>query len=279
MAVERHFLGWDAPVVRKVRDYLIPLPPQGPVDLRNTLVLAPTRQAGRRLREALAVYCAEHDTYLMSPGIRTPFQLLRPDGDAATANPMEMSALWADLLRTTDLTQYPGLFPSGAPVRDFRWALQTGAMLQSLRDELAEHGESIHSLLASRSADLEERDRWEDLERLEALFVSQLDTRFGLVDPCFEMLRSASKPRLPDSVDRIVLACNPDPTPAALRALDALSTSTTIAVLVHAPDSLAGEFDRWGPTDTRALAYRHCRDSRDRHHAGERAFSTERPRS
>ena len=246
MAVERHFLGWDAPVVRKVRDYLIPLPPQGPVDLRNTLVLAPTRQAGRRLREALAVYCAEHDTYLMSPGIRTPFQLLRPDGDAATANPMEMSALWADLLRTTDLTQYPGLFPSGAPVRDFRWALQTGAMLQSLRDELAEHGESIHSLLASRSADLEERDRWEDLERLEALFVSQLDTRFGLVDPCFEMLRSASKPRLPDSVDRIVLACNPDPTPAALRALDALSTSTTIAVLVHAPDSLAGEFDRWG---------------------------------
>ena len=239
-------MGWDAPVVRKVRDYLIPSAPQQPVDLRSTLVLVPTRHAGRRLREALTLYCAEHNTYLLAPALRTPFQLVRPGSDDATANPMDVSAVWAHLLRNTDMLQFPGLFPSGTPARDFHWALQTGAMLQSLRDELAEHGESIRSVLALHGEELEERDRWGDLERLESLFVSRLTARFGRLDPCDEMLRAVSAPHLPDSVDRIILACNPDPTPVALRALNALSASTDIVVLVHAPDSLVDDFDAWG---------------------------------
>jgi ATP-dependent helicase/nuclease subunit B len=246
MTITRHFLGWDAPVVRKVRDFLIPVPPEGPVDLRNTLVLVPTQQAGRRLREALTVYCAVHNTYLLAPLLRTPFQLLQPDGDDTTANSMEAAAVWAGLLRTIDATEYPGLFPSGTPARDFRWALQTGVMLQSLRDELAEHGQSVRSVVARHGAELEERDRWDDLERLEALYISQLTTRFGLLDPCSEMLRRAMAPHLPESVNRVILACNPDPTPVALCALEALPPSTDIIVLVHAPASRTDDFDTWG---------------------------------
>ncbi len=168
MTITRHFLGWDAPAVRKVRDYLIPSTPEGPVDLRSTLVLVPTRHAGRRLREALTVYCAEHNTYLLAPALRTPFQLVRPASDDGMAYPVDVIAAWTHLLRSTDMRNFPGLFPSGAPAGDFHWALQTGSMLQTLRDELSEHGQSIRSVLADYSAELEEIDRWKDLERLEA---------------------------------------------------------------------------------------------------------------
>ncbi len=246
MTVTRYFLGWDAPTVRKVRDYLIPSAPEGPVDLRSTLVLVPTRQAGRRLREALTLRCAEHNTYLLAPTLRTPLQLLRSESADVTAIPMDVSAVWTSVLRNINTMQFPGLFPSGAPANDFHWALQTGSMLQSLRDELAEHGQSIRSVLARHSEELEERARWDDLERLETQFVSQLTARFGHLDPCDEMLRAASAPHLPESVDRIILACNPDPTPIVLRALDSLSTSTDVVVLIHAPDSLADDFDVWG---------------------------------
>jgi len=59
MAIERHFLGWDEPVVRRVLDFLIPSPPDGSVDLRRTLVLVPTQQSGRRLRQAAAMRAAD----------------------------------------------------------------------------------------------------------------------------------------------------------------------------------------------------------------------------
>ena len=54
MPVERYFLGWDAPVTAKVREFLLPLQLSGPVDLGKDLIVVPTRQAGRRLREVLA---------------------------------------------------------------------------------------------------------------------------------------------------------------------------------------------------------------------------------
>ena len=72
MPVERHFLGWDAPVTTKVQQFLLPSQLSGPVDLENQLIVVPTRQAGRRLREALAMHCAEQNTALLSPRVVTP---------------------------------------------------------------------------------------------------------------------------------------------------------------------------------------------------------------
>ena len=72
MAVERHFLGWDASVTTKVQQFLLPSHLSGPIELENQLIVVPTRQAGRRLREALAVHCAEQSTALLSPHVVTP---------------------------------------------------------------------------------------------------------------------------------------------------------------------------------------------------------------
>ena len=54
MPVERYFLDWDAPVTAKVWESLLPQQLWGPVDLGKELIVVPTRQAGRRLREVLA---------------------------------------------------------------------------------------------------------------------------------------------------------------------------------------------------------------------------------
>ena len=239
MTVDRHFLGWDAPVVEKVRDFLIPAPPQGPVDLRGTLVVVPTRQSQRRLREALTLYCARHGTYLLAPALRTPPQLLLPDDESLMAGPIDILAAWTEVLRTIDVSQFQGLFPMVAPERGFAWALSTGTMVQSLRDELAEHGMTIEALVKEHGEALQELERWRDLARLEQLVVSMVETRFGLLDPCHATLRRATNPVVPPSIERIVVACTPDPTPVALAALEALSLNVHVDVLVHAPAGMA----------------------------------------
>jgi hypothetical protein len=97
-----HFLGWDAPVTTKVQQFL--LPPResmisGPVDLENQLIVVPTRQAGRRLREALAMHCAEQNTALLSPRVVTPAFFLHSEHESSrAANQTEVTAVWIDVL-------------------------------------------------------------------------------------------------------------------------------------------------------------------------------------
>ncbi len=246
MTVRLHFLGWDAPVIHKVQNYLVPQPPEGPVDLRNTLVLVPTQQAGRRLREALTLFCARHGTYLMAPTLRTPAHILISNSSTSPpiATALDVAANWARVLEDIEPSEYQGLLPTPIPSRDFRWALRTGRMLESLRQTLAEHGHSIRSAVDQFATGIEELDRWTDMARLEQRAVQQME-RLGLADPCSEMLRHTEQPSM-GGFDSIVLACVPDPAPLSLTNLQRLSGTMSIEVLVHAPESMAYAFDSWG---------------------------------
>ena len=84
MAQERIFFGWDAPATTKVREFLLPQELAGPVELGKDLIVVPTRQAGRRLREALATYCSSQKSALLSLRTVTPPYLLQPDDDSGT---------------------------------------------------------------------------------------------------------------------------------------------------------------------------------------------------
>jgi ATP-dependent helicase/nuclease subunit B len=110
MAVDKVFLGWDRPAVVKVREYLLPQEISGPVDLAKDLIVVPTRQAGRRLREALAVHCAGQKTALLSPRVATPTYLLYPEDESGKlAGPLETAAVWTDVLTKADPSRYKGL--------------------------------------------------------------------------------------------------------------------------------------------------------------------------
>jgi len=246
MAVERHFLGWDEPVVRKVRDFLIPRPPDGPVDLRTTLVLVPTQQAGRRLRQAMAVHASEHGTHHGFLRPRLPIDLVRePSGSAEAASAIECAALWARLLLDANLAAFPALFPDSGANTGFAWALSTGKLVQGLRHELAAAGLTINEISTRFIDRLEEPERWVQLAALETSYLA-LVRRSGRADPSLSRIEQSRQPQLPDGVRRIVLACAPDPDPVALSALERLADTVSVHVLVHAPESMAECFDQWG---------------------------------
>ena len=246
MPVERHFVGWDAPVTAKVREFLLPPQLSGPVDLGNLLLVVPTRQAGRRLREALARHCAEQNTALLSPRVVTPAFLLHSEDEPANvANQTEVAAVWADVLMRADLTQYSGLFPAGTPEQDFAWAIHTGEMIQRLRDTLVDGGHCIADVHQQFGSVLEEPERWRDLAELETAYLERL-RELGRQDPSELMIKRSERPELPEGTERIVVAAVPDPTPLMIPALEHLAEQVSVVILVHAPESVADHFDNWG---------------------------------
>ena len=246
MAIERHFLGWDAPVTTKVREFLLPSQLSGPVDLEQQLIVVPTRQAGRRLRESLALHCAEQNTALLSPRVVTPAFFLRSKHETAgVANQIEVTAVWADVLMRADLSQYSEFFPARIAEQSFTWAMHTAGLLQGLRDTLLDGGHRIADILDSFGNILEEQERWEDMAKLEAAYLARLE-ELGLEDSCEITIRQAENSELPEEIERIVVAAVPDPTPLMLRVLEHLASQVPIDILVHAPESLADYFDQWG---------------------------------
>jgi len=246
VAVEELFLGWDAPTTAKVRDFLLPAELSGPVDLAKDLIVVPTRQAGRRLREALALHCSSQKTALLSLHVVTPSFFLRPEDDSGTvAVPLEVAAVWADVLMKADLVRYGDLFPTRASSQDFLWALRTGEMIEGLRDTLADGGYRIADVYREFGSLLEEKERWHDLSDLETMYLERLSA-LGLEDPCVGMLRQAESPEPPRGIERIVVAAVPDPTPLMVRKLEHLAQQVPITILVHAPEALADSFNDWG---------------------------------
>lgn len=246
MPLQLHFLGWDAPVTHKVREFLIPAAPAEPVDLCDSLIVVPTRQAGRRLREAMALFCADHGTALLSARVVPPtFFLHPPDGFAGEAGGLAQKAAWTQILMHSDLAPLRALLPNAPERPDPAWALQTGNGIQSLRATLADGGYSIASVAADPELAVEEPDRWAALARIEAIYLKHLES-LGLQDPCDLKIRYAARPELPPGVRRIVVAALPDPNLLLLRALEALAADWPVDILVHAPAGLSSRFDAWG---------------------------------
>ena len=246
MPVRRHFLGWDATVTTLVRDFVLPGGCEGPVDLEKMLIVVPTRQAGRRLREALARRCAQWNTALLSPRVVTPTFFLHSDeGPGQLANPALVMAYWAGLLLEAGPERFTGLFPGGGAPRDFARAVQIGCMIEQLRDNLADGARRLADVPAHLEGLGQELRRWEDLIALEESYLAKLEA-LGLKDPIEGKLASAESPVLPWGTEQIIVAALPDPTPLMIRAVERLSGKVPVEILLHAPPSLADHFDDWG---------------------------------
>ncbi len=246
MSVQRYFLNWDVPLAQAVTDFLLPSRISGTVDLGKELVVVPTRQAGRRLREMLALQCSRWDAALLSPHVVTPTYFLYPDDETKNvASQTDVAAVWTQVLMESELGEYESIFPARAPEQDFNWAIYTGEMIQRLRDTLADGGYRIADVYRDMSSMLEELDRWRDLSKLEEAYLKRLEEG-GKQDPADFMIRRAENPPVPEGVERIVVAAVPDPTPLMVKALDRLAEQVPVAILVHAPESLADRFDKWG---------------------------------
>ena len=72
MSVRRHFLGWDRPVAEAVSVFLAADWRSGCLDLGDVLVIVPTRQSGRRLRQHLAALADSASAGVFPPRVVLP---------------------------------------------------------------------------------------------------------------------------------------------------------------------------------------------------------------
>ncbi len=246
VSVERHFLGWDEPLTARICDFLLPKKIAGPVDLSGQLIVVPTSHAGRRLREALALRCARHNTGLIAAQIVTPGFLVRSHAaNEREADPTTIKAVWDKVLLNGDMSNLRGLFPTGIPDRDSALVMNTGEMIQKLRLTLAESALTISDVLAAHGTDLEEQERWRDMAKLETDYLKCL-RELAMADPCERQIISARSPEPPDGTASIVVASVLDLSPLHAQALAHLSKTFPVAILVPAPASQADFFDEWG---------------------------------
>ncbi len=233
--IERVFLGWDRPLLPLAVEWMAA---RG-ADWSDALVIVPTSQSGRRIREALAEACGGA---VLSPSITTPGGLLHMADRADTAQPWEESLAWiVGLESIDDWEPFSGLMPQ-PDAEDPEWAHGLAAELTSLRRELQENGHTIASA-ARMLAQSPEQSRWEALARLEQVALRRL-AEWHLRD------RTRHPDDLlppPGRVRRILLVGVPEIPPLIVRAL--MADPRPIHVLIAAPGDEAENFSPCGLPD------------------------------
>jgi len=230
--VERVFLGWHQPFLPLAVEWMAT---RG-ADWSDTLVVVPTAQSGRRLRELLAAACGGA---VLSPKTTTPGRILRGEDGQGIAENWEEELAWIAALESVEAWDpYQAIMPE--PDRtDDDWAAGLARELTALRRELQENGHNL-ATAAKRLADTIESDRWEALANLERAMFKQLQN-WGLRDrsrPFSEILPSR------DGAPRILLVGVPDLPPVVAAAME--QDPRPITALVAAPESDAANFSPCG---------------------------------
>ena len=256
--VRRHFLPWAAPLLPQAVAWLArEWTGAGPLNLSSWLVVVPTRQAGRRLREALAEHAATRGQAVFPPRVVTPELLVTQavTPGTPTANRLESLLAWTEVLRAVDLAEVRAVLPHDPPARDFAWALGLGRELARLQSTLAEGGWRLGDVAARAGETCPELDRWRELGELERRHAARL-AELGLLDAQAARIAAALAPAPMRDFARIAVIGAPDPLPLALRVLAAHAATLPVDVVVYAPESEADNFDSWGRPQAAAWAAR-----------------------
>lgn len=243
-----HFLPWDRPLLPQATAWLAGDWSGGtPLDLSDCLVIVPTRQAGRRLREALAALARSRGQAVFPPRVVPPEALLA-EGAAApdVATSPEALLAWIEVLRSIELDAFAEIFPLAPPARTFSWAFRLARELLRLQATLGENGLRLRDPSdGDRFGPFPESVRWRQLAALEARYDRALARR-GRRDPQTARIAFADDPVPPDGIARIVVMGTPDPPSLLVRALERLPASVAVEVVVFAPPGAADRFDPWG---------------------------------
>lgn len=240
MTPRRLFLPWDRPLLPQAAAWLAgDWAGNGPLDLSRVLIIVPTRQSGRRLREALAAHAAERGQAVFAPRVVTPEALVADLTGPDTASRLESLLAWVRVLRGDVAAAADEVFPAGVPAHDDAGALRLAGEFLRLQSQLAEGGLRIADVAACAPT---ETGRWRQLAALEAEFDRVL-AACGRRDAQAAKIAAALAGLQAEDYDRVILLATPDPLPLALTALQHLSAAD---VVVFAPEAEAGAFDAWG---------------------------------
>lgn len=246
-SIQRLFWGWEAPVL----DQAVALLCRGwdsarALDLSSTLLLVPNGEAGRRLREALAVTTNQTGTAAIVPHLWLPEQALLPQTrrfEAAT--PVQAQMAWQRALECVPLDSLTALFPKPPTSSGWGWQAETARMLAELKMLLGTGGLTFADTSTHPAA---QRDaaRWQDLAKIEHAYFAELE-KAQVADAQVLKRRHAHEPALPEGVRRIVVLASPDLPPL----LDAWIAGCArrgleVVIAIQAPQSMAHTFDACG---------------------------------
>jgi ATP-dependent helicase/nuclease subunit B len=247
---QRLFLNWDKPWVTTVARWLL----DEPEKLPRRLVVVPTRESARRLRDALLPLARERGKLsLLGPRTATP------DAFFAARSSMPVAVGWAGWIqvlheaRDQDVSE---LFPLGLSGKDDAWRLGVARKIEQTRAVLVALDTDISSVCSQlqapppQSTDVaawdRERLRWQQLQRLEKM-ARRIWALIGYDDPVAVQQACARTPELPSGVQEVVLAGVTDPNPLAVTTWERLrNLGIPFSVLVPAPAEFKAAFDEWG---------------------------------
>jgi len=246
------------------------------LDLSTQLVVVPTRQAGRRLREALAASAQAQRTSSVStrPATQTAAQggalfpplvltfealleVLREtsEGEGGAAEPLwpQASSLqvllaWVDVLLSADLDAFRAVFPVSPPAppsQNFAWARGVAEPLAKLQDELRENGLGLVEVAEQLEPDFPEFSRWQELGELERRQRARL-AECGLASPLEAQRELLARGKLPPVIERVSVLAWPDPRPMGLGFFERIAETLPVEICVYAPESERDSFDGWG---------------------------------
>ena len=235
----RVFLGWDRPVLEALAERLL----TSPAALAETLVVVPTAESGRALRERLAVGGG-----CLAPVVVTPGGLLgRITSVAGVASEALETLAWVEVLEGVgDWSPFEAVFPQ-APGEGERpgWALGLARSLVGLRTGLQERGMTMASA-SRRLTNSVDGERWQGLAQLEAEVVGRLKS-WELAGRSEALGMPVAGSRVQDclpAVDRVVLAAVADVPEVVVQVLE--GSGWPMEVLVVAPEEAKDRFDDWG---------------------------------
>jgi len=248
----RIFTGWEDSLLKATTTHLIQgHSEKGTLDLSSALVVVPTKNAGRRLREALAIRAAENGAAVFPPLVVTPDYLFSPDRLPSSAraipaaSPQIAQWLWSATLLKLSLNDFRRVFPVDPVERSLRWACDTAAELLAVKRLLAESGLTFASAGEILAKEDIEPGRWAELAEIETAATREIEA-CGFREESSAQFEASLKGQLADSISSILVCGVPDLRPLAARALDHLSGNHDLSILVHAPESEAAHFDRYG---------------------------------
>lgn len=243
MTVELHFTGRRRSALELAVEFVLRDWNSGPIDLRDTLIIVPTRNAGRRLRERLALLAAEKNTAVLSGSIHTPSRLFAPKENSSVpvASDVIAESFMRKVLDSFDKGKLESLSRA-----DFKENPAT-------RSSAAEHMVRLRATVCEENYDFKlfsgktehERERWACLASLEQAYRNLLG-KYGWQDDVDAKFKAAANPDIPTNVRRVVVLFVPDPPPLALSALKKISGRIPVDICVHAEEGEKALFDEWG---------------------------------
>lgn len=239
--------GWSRSVLEQAVAFLTQnwQPETGALDLAETLVIVPTSEAGRRLKEALARATDQHGRGASVPWVWTPEQALSPpQARQKCASRLQAQMAWQQVLQKVPMDQLSALFPAAQTERNWLWQVEMARLLSDLKATLGAGGLTFREVASLITPDAA---RWHDLAFLEELYQDEL-LAADLQDAQATKRAVSEQPLLPEGIVRIIILPSPDLPPLLNQWAEACARhrGLPVTVALHAPEGIADHFDALG---------------------------------